>query len=217
MIEEITSTVKGFLLSRYVEIIVWDFDGTIFRSAEIATQYEDEYFKYSKSKSKDHRLTLDQFRSLTNTHGSWARAASVIAKQKPLFIANHVDSRIKKIKFVRPDDSIVKLITGLGGQRHFILSNSRKKDIVVALNKIGFSKVKNNIPPFEKILSRDDGINKPNLRAFKKIIKITNMPPKKHLMIGDSLREDIYPARNLGFFTMHINEALQILPKWVRK
>ncbi len=62
-----------------------------------------------------------------------------------------------------------------------------------------------------QILNQFDGIFlgcevnyfKPHLQIFKKALENFQVKPQESLMIGDSLEEDIIPAKNLGFITFY--------------
>lgn len=56
---------------------------------------------------------------------------------------------------------------------------------------------------FERIYGWDGYYAKPDKRAFKRALSGTD--PSKNVMIGDSLNNDIRPAKSLGIFTVGIN------------
>ena len=56
---------------------------------------------------------------------------------------------------------------------------------------------------FEKIYTWDDFYTKPDRRAFLRALAGTN--PKHNVMVGDSLRADIEPAKELGIYSVAIN------------
>ena len=56
---------------------------------------------------------------------------------------------------------------------------------------------------FEKIYAWDDVYTKPNRKAFLRALAGTE--PKHNVMVGDSLRADIQPAKALGIYSVAIN------------
>lgn len=216
MIKKIITNIKSILLKRSVKVIVWDFDGTLYKSKRLIEAYEKEYFDYTKSKSNNKSLTIAEFRKLVRDHGSWMNASSFVTNIRDIEIANYVDRRVKKANYIKHNKGMVNLICNIKNCQHVILSNASKKDIIDGLKKIGFIKSKDGFLPFKAILSRENHVEKPKIFSFKQVQKITKLPPQKHLMIGDSIREDIEPAKKIGFQALHIDEAEIILQKWTR-
>lgn len=70
---------------------------------------------------------------------------------------------------------------------------------------------------FEKIYTWDDFYTKPDIRAFYRALART--APERNVMVGDSLRADIIPAKELGMYTVGINmpvlDEVLIKPDWV--
>lgn len=207
----------NYILPRLIRVIVWDYDGTIFRSPEIGIAYEKKYFEFSQKNSTSRLKSIDDFRNIVKSRGSWKKAASFITGKNEMDIVNWVDSRVKKSKFVKPDKNIVQLIERLSGYQHLILSNAKRQEIMHGLKIIGFTQKGSTFLPFIRIFSRDDGINKPELKSFSRVISFTKLPARKHLIIGDSQNEDIKPARQVGIEAIHINDAQDILIKWPTK
>ena len=53
------------------------------------------------------------------------------------------------------------------------------------------------------------GEDKPSLKPFKEILqKMNNLKPSEVIYVGDSIIEDIEPAKNIGFITVYLSEKL---------
>jgi HAD superfamily hydrolase (TIGR01549 family) len=195
-----------------ISVIIWDFDGTLYQSDELYLIYHDAYFAYIQNKLGKH-YTIQQFKEHANLHGTWSKAAATILHIEENVVNNEVSSTVKKVDHLQPNQEIVSLLSALHNFQHVILTNSPKKEVVAGLKKIGFKKNKNNIYPFTMIFSADGGYLKPDPQAFKQVLEFTKLPPRKHLMIGDSIYSDIIPARKLGLQALDVAEALPLLYK----
>jgi FMN phosphatase YigB (HAD superfamily) len=60
------------------------------------------------------------------------------------------------------------------------------------------------------LFSHQVGVVKPDLRIFRKMIKISDCKAGDILMIGDSLTDDIIPARKLGMKTIYFKNIVQL-------
>lgn len=195
-----------------ISVIIWDFDGTLYQSDELCLVYHDAYFTYIQNKLGKH-YTVQQFKEHTNLYGTWSKAAATILHVEENIVNIEVNSTVKKVDHLQPNQEIVSLLSALHNFQHVILTNSLKKEVVAGLKKIGFKKNKNNIFPFSMIFSADNGYLKPDPKAFKQVLEFTKIPPQRHLMIGDSTYSDIIPARKLGLQALDVAEALPLLYK----
>lgn len=78
-------------------------------------------------------------------------------------------------------------------------------------SKISKSKLKKYVDKF--FFSYDIGSIKPDLKNFKYILSYFKVKPSESLMIGDSYKDDILPARNLGMKTIHFQNERQLRKK----
>lgn len=83
----------------------------------------------------------------------------------------------------------------------YIITNG---DSYIQYQKIIYS----GLLPFFKMIfiSGDFDMAKPSSNFYKKILEITNTNPEFCYMVGDNYKNDIYPAKNLGFRTLHIQK-----------
>lgn len=199
---KIKKTVFNFKINT-TDVIIWDYDGTLYQDNIIAKKLKDAYIQYFRT-----QLNFDfseEWFDLENTkHGGWAKTIAVHTKQSIMEILDSAEKNFKKHLYLTKNKALVDKINKLNNKKHFILSNSRASDVKNGLKKIGFNDIDST---FSAIIGRDSCQNiKPHLGAFKKIQTLSQLPFHKHLMIGDSVQDDLEPAKKVGFKTMHINE-----------
>ena len=206
--------IKKYLIKKWLllntKVIIWDFDGTLYRNNEVGKILEKTYFLYLKTRVKKN-ISKKWFREKSNIYGGWSSLISKITKVEERKIMDDVEDMVRKHRYIKRDLQIVGVIINLKKHRHMILSNSRKNDIKLGLEKLGFGKNNNNKFVFEKIVSRDDIRKlKPDQESFDYILKYSKELPNKHLMIGDSYHSDLRPAKINGMKFLHINDFLSI-------
>lgn len=197
-----------------IEVLVWDFDGTLYESESLFEVYQNAYFTFIQKQLK-RKITFADFLELSDKNGSWSKAASVLLNLPEIKVNSLVNATVDKIAHIKPDSSIVNLLQKLEGYTHIILTNSRENEVLSGLQKIGFKRTKKGIRPFVKIFSADTGVIKPNRDSFLQVTAYTQLPAHKHLMIGDSQAMDIEPAKALGFHALHVSKALPYLQKQI--
>jgi len=60
------------------------------------------------------------------------------------------------------------------------------------------------------LFSFDIGTIKPNLKAFRKMLKISKSKPGEAIMIGDKLGDDVIPPRKMGMNAIHYKDYRQL-------
>lgn len=78
----------------------------------------------------------------------------------------------------------------------FAICANQPKEMHTVLKEKRVTQLFNSI-----IFDSDCGYSKPDLRIFKKILKIVNLNPEECLMVGDKYIVDIVPASRLGLQT----------------
>lgn len=206
MIEKIKYKLKKIKFNFKInacDIIVWDYDGTLYQNDFIGKKLKNFYIDYLQKKVK---FDFDEkwFDIESEKQGTWAKTVAAYTNQSIKEIIDTVEKNFQKHQYLKKNLDLVEKIKLLKNKKHFILSNSKTDDIKKGLKKIGF---KNTNLVFTKIIGRDNCQHlKPNIEAFKDIQKMSHSPFHKHLMIGDSIQDDLEPAKIVGFKTMHINE-----------
>ncbi|MBI2596272.1 HAD family hydrolase [Candidatus Daviesbacteria bacterium] len=111
-------------------------------------------------------------------------------------------------EFLSHDDRLCKLFSKLQKKYWLFLISTKPSDLAKkALIKLGLS------PDIFKFCIHGDNPQaktKTDGLMFKYLLKLSKLVPGKHVYIGDSLKADILPAKNLGILTIavgDINEA----------
>ncbi len=198
--------IKVFMHS--VKCIVWDYDGTLYNDQNgiIGQQINKIFFEIAKK--YNHQLTLKQFEKKSNSLGSWADAANFYTHIPLIKLMNQVGHKFNKEKYIKSNPQIVNLIESNKNRFiHLILTNSTQNEVLRGLKKIGFNK-----NPFKKIFSRDTtNLLKPNKILFDQIQSLYHLKKKNILFIGDSIKNDIQPARELKFKAIPIWDVNRFL------
>ena len=63
------------------------------------------------------------------------------------------------------------------------------------------------------LFSFDVGVIKPNFKLFGEMLKKSKCKPKETMMIGDKLKDDIIPAKNIGINTILFKNYTQLKKK----
>lgn len=199
MVRENLSKLKYFFIRKTIKYIVWDFDGTLYKSTKLGHDLRLEFFNLARENNK--KISLKTFDLFTEKYGSWSAAASKLTKISEEKILDIVDKKIDKNKYIKKNLNLVKFIESTQGRyHHLILTNSTQKEVISSLGKIGFDTSVSVLGPFEKIFSRDTThFLKPNIKLYKIILKFTGALKFRHIFIGDSYSHDINPARSFGF------------------
>ena len=85
------------------------------------------------------------------------------------------------------------------GLRLGILSNWDSR-LVECLERLGLAGFFDHL-----VISYRVGVEKPHPRIFEEAARVAGVPPSTLLMVGDSLEQDILPARRLGWRTLWIS------------
>lgn len=105
------------------------------------------------------------------------------------------------ISDIQIDKEINKLLEKLSAvYKLAILTNGFAKEQKMKIKKLDIVDYFTNI-----YISENIGIEKPMLEAFQKVLANESVLPKNTLMVGDSLRNDIMPAKRLGINTLHLS------------
>jgi FMN phosphatase YigB (HAD superfamily) len=195
---------KKFILSH----LVWDFDGTLYQSELVGKKLDKAYFDYI---NHHQATTQKQIDHLLNQHGKLSKVANHLLDKSEEQILKEVDSIFIPSSILEKDLEMVSRIEEMTQFQHLILSNSTLEAVKTGLRKIGFKKrAELEFYPFTKIISRDQlKYSKPHFSAFQAVVNHTKQPKIKHLMIGDSLEDDIYPSKKFGMQSIHVSRIDQ--------
>jgi FMN phosphatase YigB (HAD superfamily) len=202
----IKKTIFKLYLLASVKCLIWDVDGTLWKSLFVSRKIQEGYInfsiKHSNKSSSDINELFSQSKNWLNT------TKKITGIKNDLLIVKKIESSIKKYLYIQKDESLVNWINSLRFKKNIILTNSTKEITIKTLNKIGFKNDRiGKITPFDEIITIENTNSlKPDLKVFNYILIKTGLKPKRHLMIGDSLYHDLIPAKRLGMKAIHIDK-----------
>jgi len=182
-----------------IKILVWDIDGTLYHENSKVKQaiYQNIIQLIIKTKGMDKKQAESLFYKLYRPTNSSTKVLLKLGVS-PDYILSGKWYTSAQIKYLKSDLRLIHMLSQLKNYRQIVCTNSQINSAINKLNIIG-------IKPdyFEKIFTNQDfGIRvKPDLYAFKLILKYTQLPADEHLFIGDNEIKEIIPAKKLGMRT----------------
>jgi HAD superfamily hydrolase (TIGR01549 family) len=183
-----------------VKILIWDFDGTLFRpNPELFRDVrESEYRAIMEHTGWTREKTIEEFHKLHKV--TIQSATAVVSKLCNIPIAAAAvesEKYFDRKKYLRRDPRLSSMFERLKGFRHFIFANG-----VIALHKEALKVLGIPADTFEEFVTSEIvGVTKPDPAGFMYIMKKTGLTPSAHLMIGDRELVDLVPAKALGMHT----------------
>jgi len=111
------------------------------------------------------------------------------------------DKRIERVRYVLGELKKSK-------KKLFIVSNERPDTIGMQLQWTGLAKF------FDKIIvSKRLGIEKPDLRIFRYMVRAFDLPKERVLYVGDDPQRDIRPAKELGLKAVMLEQPKDMTAK----
>ncbi len=183
-----------------VQIIVWDFDGTLYRqklalwdeirAGEIRVIMKHTGWSEKKASEEFYKV----YKVITP---SGTKTVSIIAKISNTASAIETAAAVDYAKYLKPDARLAGMFRALSRYRHFMLVNGTQESVAKGLKIIGLDP-----STFEKIVTSEVvGETKPSEKGFRYIMKETGLPAGAHMMIGDREPVDLVPAHILGMRT----------------
>lgn len=108
-------------------------------------------------------------------------------------------------EFIRLYDGVTELLDGLrdAGKKIFLLSNAQESFTVPELDELGL------LPYFDGIMiSSEEGVCKPQLQFFEKLLEKYQLDPSECLMVGNDKNSDMLGAAKAGIDGLYIHQAI---------
>lgn len=189
---------------RNAELVIWDVDETLYFSRKTIRLSRFVFFLlFIRDEIKsisEYAGFADSFREKEKLKKWYEIAAEklgepyrkvVCLSERILKKENHIKENLKLISFFDRSK-----------KKHLILSDSSSESVKKILFKLGFSSFDN----FLDIIGIDNSLEpKPSTKVLKKILKKYLASPRKCLVIGDSIENDINPAKKVGMKTILIS------------
>lgn len=192
-----------------IRVIVWDLDGTLYSNKNLVNKLKNVYIRsYSKSHNFKEKIGRKKFLEEEKQGKSWYEILKPIPGQtkKETILKNEHD--FSKSNYLKKDELIVSVLKQLNRKhKNIIFSNSIDHHGIQVLQKIGIDKNSNNKIFTKKFFLNSFTDAKPLGNSFQVLNSYLSKEhaQKSVLYIGDSLSEDIVPAKKNGFVTIFIN------------
>lgn len=183
-----------------VKVLIWDFDGTLFKPNEnfFAAVREAEFQVLIKHMGWTRKKVEEEFQKVYKViYPSATQTIGVLAGISTAQAAREMEELFDRRDFVTRDENLISLFSHLKAYRHIMFGNGIITKHKQTLPVLG-------IPPdtFELyVTSEIVGKTKPSPDGFQYILDYTKLPASAHLMIGDREAVDLAPARALGMKT----------------
>ncbi len=183
-----------------IKVLIWDFDGTLFKPNEgfFSAVREAEFQVLMKHKSWTRVKAEEEFQKIyKKVYPSATQTIGVLAGITTARAALEMESHFDRRNFVARDDKLIALFAKLKNYRHIMFGNG-----IIAKHKETLPVL--GIPPetFELFVTSEIvGKTKPSPDGFQYILDYTKLPAGEHLMIGDRDLVDLAPAQALGMHT----------------
>lgn len=181
---------------------IFDVDETLYFSPLFARERKKRYLWWYLNNAKlEREEALKNFLSLTRQGRRFNEICKEVAGSYTL-VQNQVLNEINVSKFVSQNARLVEFIKLLGGEK-YIFSDASRTGVETTLKSLGFREAG---VYFSRIYTIDDfKLPKPKNFGLKKILSWHHLDPKRCVVFGDSYEYDIFPAKELGVTTIHIN------------
>jgi HAD superfamily hydrolase (TIGR01549 family) len=191
-----------------IEAIGWDLDGTLYPNVEGL----GEEIKRLRREAVAEALGVaegeadDKFRQVYEELGSHTKAMDKLGIAGEEFFTGMWD-RIELEKYIKPDPGISELFGKLEGYRHFLLSNSNRRDQMERkLGLIGLD------PKVFEFMQETVGLLsvKPEPRAFEVCLEKLGLPANRVMYVGDRDSTDMKGAKGVGVWACMVWNESQV-------
>lgn len=192
-----------------VKALVFDLEGTLYNSKELANEWRSQVFKLIREKtgrSEEDILTVF-LKIVEELKGQGFRRPPVSMIVEQLGISREdfykaVES-VNPSRFLQPDTELREALEYMKSKwRIAMLTNLSRKITINILKALGVDS--NIFNPLVTASEMEKG--KPDPEPFKRIIKDLSLEPSSIMMVGDSISSDLEPARKIGMKTALISE-----------
>ncbi len=193
-------------LLRNVKVLIWDFDGTLYRQQQgLWDQIRESECRVIMDRlGWTHEKAIREFVKVHNViTPSGTQAVALITKISMKEAAIETAKYVDYTNYLQPDPKLTIMFTKLQSFRHFMLVNGTQASVASGLSLL-------HVDPmiFEEIVTAEVvGETKPSQKGFSHILSKTLLPPQSHMMVGDRLDVDLVPAKAMGFRTALVWET----------
>ena len=191
-----------------VELVIWDLDETLFFSNKCRKFSRFVFFLLfirNEIKNISEFVGLVDIFKEKEKKSRWFEIVSEklgYSHHKTMKMAEKI---LHKHEFIDSNYNLV-LYFSKSKKKHIILTNSSSGSTKKVLIKLGFT----SFEDFLEIIGIDNTLSpKPSTKVLEKILDKYAVQPNRTLVIGDSIRSDINPAKKLGIKTILVRNSLR--------
>ncbi|MFH1247239.1 MAG: HAD family hydrolase [Candidatus Micrarchaeota archaeon] len=182
-----------------IKWIWWDLDDTLYIvPSEVKEQRKKIRIKLlaqitSKPESEE---LWQEFLKLYEKYGS--NSAVFAALGKPIDFMQNEDDKINILYYLKKDKRTAAMFQYFSQLpiKHGLFTNNRAERAKSILHHVGIDP---NL--FSVILTKEHVKPKPSLEGFEKIIEISQVKPSEILFVGDRVKTELIPAKQVGMQT----------------
>lgn len=183
-----------------IKILIWDFDGTLFKPNEgfFSAVREAEFKVLMNHKDWTRKKAEEEFKKVYKIiYPSATQTIGVLAGITTAQAALEMEELFDRRNYVSRDEKLIALFSKLKNYRHIMFGNGIMAKHKETLPVLGIAP-----ETFELyVTSEVVGKTKPSPDGFQYILDYTKLPADEHLMIGDRDLVDLAPAQTLGMHT----------------
>jgi len=187
-----------------VKVLVWDFDGTLYRAVPAFHQVilDAAYKVVAKHTGWSLAHATEEFHKVykVTTPSSTETAAKLSGIPLKQAAIECELAKEDRAKFISRDEKLIDMFRRLSGFTHFILANGIREKVLPALDILGVPRS----TFVDVVTSEVVGVTKPQPDGFLYIMKESGLPASAHMMIGDRETVDLVPAKKLGMRTCYV-------------
>jgi putative hydrolase of the HAD superfamily len=192
-----------------IKALVFDLEGTLYNSRELANEWRVQVFKLLKEKTgRSEEDILKEFLKITEElreQGFRRPPVSMIVEKVGITreeFYKAIDSVDAK-KFLKPDPELKQALEHMKKRwKLAMLTNLSRKSTLNIIEALDLDPEIFN--PLITASEMEKG--KPDPEPFKKIIEYLGLEPSSIMMVGDSISSDLAPAKKLGMKTALVSE-----------
>ena len=181
-----------------VKAIIFDIDGTLYRSREYVKQLVDAMCEViSELLSTSWERAFELYQMIRSNFGSVSLGLKEIGIDRRTFYEELV-KKLDPSQSIQPRPELKDMLNKLREMEFKVgcHTNSSRELARLVLNALGL-----DLEDFDIVVTSDDAEPKPMPDGYLKILNQLNLRPEEVLYVGDRWRIEVKPAKELGMKT----------------
>jgi len=204
--------VKQQILGR-VAVIMFDMDNTLYDSDELAPKYDEVFIEFVRSRMPS--LSVEEIRNMILQEKSHSRICALLnlsVSEYHKYLVENIDLSL----YIRPNTELQHVLERISRDYPLVLLTNNCREL--AEKTLEYLDIRQY---FSLIIAQEDfgpQVEKPHPEAFRIVLRHFNIDSSNAMMVGDSLENDIYPARELGMYAVLVkgdSDLVDALPQYL--